>query len=96
MLFFIRFLKEGLNIISALFMLVYTTWSCKRMTNVTSIAIPSSLLKRARKLGINVSGTSRDAVAAAVEKVEKAQGIGRQTSTLNITPVEADNNDIST
>jgi post-segregation antitoxin (ccd killing protein) len=41
------------------------------MSNLTSVAIPVPLLKRARELGINVSKTSREAVADAVMKSEK-------------------------
>jgi len=40
------------------------------MTNLTSVAIPVPLLKRARELGVNVSKTSREAVAEAVKKAE--------------------------
>ena len=40
------------------------------MSNLTSVAIPVSLLKQARKYGINVSKTSREAVAEAVKKME--------------------------
>lgn len=43
----------------------------KKMSNLTSVSIPVSVLERARKAGINVSGTARAAVVAAVEKKER-------------------------
>jgi post-segregation antitoxin (ccd killing protein) len=43
------------------------------MSFITSIAIPEPVLKRAKKLGINVSQISREAVIAEVKK--KEQGV---------------------
>lgn len=43
----------------------------EKMTNNITISAPAKLRARARFLGINISQTCRDAIAAEVSKVEK-------------------------
>ena len=66
----------------------YTTRSCVVvMSNLTSVSIPVPVLKRARELGINVSGTAREAVIAKVQKEEKARGIAAKQTPGTTTPL---------
>ena len=44
------------------------------MVNQVSIVLPQHLREKAGVLGINISKTCRDAVAAEVERVEKQTG----------------------
>ncbi len=50
------------------------------MSNIATVSIPASILKRARKLGINVSGTAREAVLVEVQKRERARAGSPNTS----------------
>ncbi|MFY9980934.1 MAG: type II toxin-antitoxin system CcdA family antitoxin [Methanoregula sp.] len=45
-------------------------------TKPTSVTIPPDLIEKARKAGLNVSGTCRRAIQEAVEKIEKPNETG--------------------
>jgi len=62
------------------------------MVNITSVSIPYPILERARKLGINVSGTARKAVVAAVLKEERKARAGSPNTSPELPPLKEANN----